>query len=201
MVWDDKKAPETVWSGRRGGPAIGAWKAASAAVGGMCGLLMLAACVSEPQTPGFYEDLASVNAEVNEDTAASMFSQYRLNNGLGVVVQDPELTRLAEIQAKAMADAGNVNASLNQGYRLKDLMAKIGETDVPASNNVSGGYYRLSEAFSGWRESPKHNAVMLDKNARRFGLATAYAPNAKHKVFWSLIMAAPKQATAPAPKP
>ena len=71
-------------------------------------------------------------------------------------------------------------------------MASIGEPATYAVENVSGGYRTLAEAFSGWRDSPKHNKVMLDDKVTRLGIATAYSPRAKHKVFWSLVMAGPK---------
>jgi uncharacterized protein YkwD len=48
----------------------------------------------------------------------------------------------------------------------------------------------LAEAFSGWRESPQHNRVLLDSRATRIGIATAYAPNSKYKVYWALAVAA-----------
>ena len=59
--------------------------------------------------------------------------------------------------------------------------------------NASAGYRTLAEAFSGWRDSPKHNAVMLDGRATRMGIATAYSPGSKYRVFWSLVLAAPPQ--------
>ena len=60
-----------------------------------------------------------------------------------------------------------------------------------AVENVSAGYHTLAEAFSGWRDSPPHNANMLAKGMKRMGIASAYAPGAKYKVFWTLILAAP----------
>ena len=49
----------------------------------------------------------------------------------------------------------------------------------------------LAEAFSGWRDSPPHRANMLLKDATQMGIAAAYAPGSKYKVFWALILAAP----------
>ena len=39
--------------------------------------------------------------------------------------------------------------------------------------NLSAGYRRLAEAFSGWRDSPQHDRVMKDAKAKRMGIATA----------------------------
>lgn len=172
-------------------PATAAWDTLRVA---SCLVLavVLGACVSEPETPAFYQSMARVDASVDQATASQMISQYRVNNGLGRVSVDPSLAAIAQNQARAMAEAGNVNASLGQDQKLSVRMAGIGEPNTHAVENVSGGYRTLAEAFSGWRESPKHNKVMLDETATRMGLATAYSSGAKHKVFWSLVMAGPK---------
>jgi len=49
----------------------------------------------------------------------------------------------------------------------------------------------LAQAFSGWRDSPPHRKNMLVPGATHIGIATAYAPGSKYKVFWALILAAP----------
>jgi uncharacterized protein YkwD len=60
-----------------------------------------------------------------------------------------------------------------------------------AAENIGAGYHTLAEAFSGWRDSPPHRANMLLSGATRMGIATAYSPKSKYKVFWALILAAP----------
>lgn len=154
---------------------------------------LLSACMSERlQTPPFYQDLAKTDGQVDAATAAQMISQYRINNGLPAVTPDPQLSSIAQTQANAMASAGSVRASLAHNLKLETRLAAIGEPKTAASENVSAGYRTFAEAFSGWRESPKHNQVLLAKNATRLGIATAYSSTAKHKVFWSLILANPK---------
>ncbi len=154
--------------------------------------LGLSACMGDRlQTPPFYQDLAKTDGQVDPATAAQMISQYRINNGLPAVTPDPRLTSIAQTQANAMASAGTVQASLASNLKLETRMAAIGEPKTAASENVSAGYRTFAEAFSGWRESPKHNEVLLANSATRLGIATAYSANAKHKVFWSLVLAAP----------
>ncbi|WP_244300922.1 CAP domain-containing protein [Roseibium hamelinense] len=162
---------------------------------GLAGMLVLAGCVGDAdKTPLFYRDLATPGAQVSEAAAASMISHYRANNGLGAVTVDPALSAIARSHAEALAKAGTVRASLAPEQQLSARLAAIGEPSTEAVENVSAGYRTLAEAFSGWRESPKHNAVMLDEPATRIGIATAYSAGAKHKVFWSLVMAGPKNA-------
>jgi uncharacterized protein YkwD len=58
---------------------------------------------------------------------------------------------------------------------------------------VGAGYHTLAQAFSGWRDSPPHRANMLLNGATRMGIAAAYAPKSKYKVFWALILAEPEE--------
>ena len=70
------------------------------------GLLVLAGCGTDtkiPEEPAMYLNMAQPGAVLDSQAAAIMFSQYRQNNGLGTVVVDPDLTRLAEQQSQAMA--------------------------------------------------------------------------------------------------
>ncbi|WP_029058003.1 CAP domain-containing protein [Stappia stellulata] len=154
--------------------------------------LVLSGCLPERgNQPPYYKDLARVDAAVDAASAQQMISGYRQNNGLRPLTVDPALMRAARQQAEAMAQANNVRASLQPENRLAARLAAAGETQTYAVENASAGYRTLAEAFSGWRDSPKHNAVMLDPRATRMGIATAYAPGSKYRVFWSLVLASP----------
>ena len=41
----------------------------------------------------------------------------------------------------------------------------------------------------GGTPSPQHNSVLLDPRTRRMGIATAYDPRTKYKVYWVLVTA------------
>lgn len=156
------------------------------------GAFALAGCLPERGvTPPYYQDLARDGAAVDTASAVQMISSYRQSNGRGALTLDPVLMRAAQRQADAMAAANDVRASLARGNTLAARLTEAGEPKTYAVENVSAGYRTLAEAFSGWRDSPKHNAVMLDDKATRMGIATAHAPGSKYRVFWSLVLAAP----------
>nr|WP_157235204.1 CAP domain-containing protein [Methylosinus sp. LW4] len=156
-------------------------------------LLALAACTSEsrlpkePEQPSFYRSLAAPNARVDAQAARDMISLYRSNNGLSALALDPALQEAAQAQASAMASANSLSHEVRGTLDMR-LTAR-GMRSVSAAENVSAGYHTLAEAFSGWRQSPPHNKNLLMKKATRMGIATAYAPNAKYKVYWALILA------------
>jgi uncharacterized protein YkwD len=154
--------------------------------------LALAGCQSAPrqtrsQTPSFYISMANASAMVDAATARDMISAHRRNKGLGPLVLDPDLQAAAEAEADAMASADKPSSA----DAFKSRLTAAG-FEAPAAN-LSAGYHTLAEAFSGWRESPQHERVLLDPQATRIGIATAYAPNSKYKVYWALVVAADKR--------
>jgi uncharacterized protein YkwD len=163
--------------GRRGGVLL----AAAAAAG-------LGSCTTggPPTTgalPSLYLPLATDTAHIDVEAARDMISAYRRNRGAAPLTVDPALQKLAETEAAAMAAADRPS----RAQTVKAAVGRLGYADVNA--NLSAGYHTLAEAFSGWRESPPHEATMLDPAATRMGIATAYAPGSKYKVYWALLTA------------
>lgn len=154
----------------------------------LAALLALSGCMSDsqPEQPAMYLSLAN-GGTLDPQTAASMISQYRQNNGLGKVVVDPDLMKVAEAQSAAMASRNKLDHDVKG-----PLARRLGASGYPATaavENVSAGYHTLAEAFSGWRDSPPHRANMLNRDVTKLGIAASYAPNTKYKVFWTLILA------------
>ncbi len=155
------------------------------------GLLGCAEQYKSSGQPTFYRSMAEQGSELDAAAAASMISGYRGNNGLGAVTLDPELMRLADAQARAMAAKNKVEHNI--GGPLGERVKRSGFDAKTAAENISAGYHTLAEAFSGWRDSPPHRANMLNRQVTRMGIAAVYAPGSKYKVFWALILAAPDE--------
>lgn len=158
---------------------------------GVVGACAMADREPPPGQPSFYRSMASADAQLDAEGAASMISGYRQNNGLAAVSIDPVLMRLAEEQAHAMAARDKLDHSLTKPFA--DRLRAGGYDAKVAVENVSAGYHTMAEAFSGWRDSPPHRANMLRAGVTRMGIAAAYAPGSKYKVFWAMILAAPDQ--------
>lgn len=144
----------------------------------------IAGCTEAPRgQPAFYRDLGSASARVDAAEARAMISAYRINAGLTALALDPKLVEAAQQEASAMAAADRPA----QAEAVKARLARDGQAGAEA--NLSAGYRRLAEAFSGWRDSPQHDRVMKTPGATRMGIATAYAPGSKYQVYWALIVA------------
>lgn len=158
--------------------------------------LSLAACGTAfeiEKSPPFYENLARPGTQVNVAAAASMLSDYRRAKGLPALAIDDRLVALAADQARRMAAIDKLTHDPGGRDFVQRLKASNYDA-VRAAENIGAGYHTLAEAFSGWRDSPSHDKNMLLPGATRFGIATAYAPNSKYKVFWALVLAEPDRA-------
>jgi uncharacterized protein YkwD len=162
----------------------------------LCGAVMTIAALggctsSEPPAgePTFYQNLAQPDVTVDAAAAASMISGYRSNNGLGAVTVDPELMRMASEQARAMAAHDKMDHDIGRPFQERIRNSPF--AGAVAVENISAGYHTLAEAFSGWRDSPPHRANMLNRGVSRLGIAAAFAPGSKYKVFWALILTGP----------
>ena len=160
------------------------------------GLLLaaLAGCVAPlapvaPRPPAFYASLASPGARIDAADAAGLINGYRRNLGLPDVRVDPALMAFAEHEAQALAASGRVDAT--RAVPLATRLRSAGVAAPMALENVSAGYHTMSDAFSGWRGSPKHDATLRLAPATRMGIATAYDPASKYKVYWALVLAGP----------
>ena len=115
--------------------------------------------------PSFYQNLAQPDMTVDPAAAASMISGYRSNNGLGPVSVDPDLMRMANEQAIAMAQHDTINHHI--GKPFKERVGNSPFANVVVVENVSAGYHTLAEAFSGWRDLPPHRANLLNRGVSR----------------------------------
>jgi uncharacterized protein YkwD len=157
----------------------------------LCALALAACGTAElPKSPAFYDNLGRAGVEVDAAAAASMISDYRRRSGLPAVELDPTLQRIAQDQARSMAAVDKLTHDPG-GRGFTQRLRAANYDAARAAENVGAGYRTLAEAFSGWRDSPSHNANMLLPGATKMGIATAYAPGSKYKVFWAFVVAEP----------
>lgn len=116
-------------------------------------------------------------------SAAGLVSQYRTANGLSPVVADATLSRAAEVQARAIAQAG----SLSHGA-FASRMASFGINGTSAENLVAGSR-TVDQAITRWKASPGHNQNLLMPEARRIGIAYASSPGEGYEHYWVLVLA------------
>ena len=129
---------------------------------------------------------AASEVHVDPAAAAEMISHYRGEHALSAVRPDPVLQKFAQAQANAMAAQDRLSHEVNGNLTQRLDAAHLGQ--LTAVENVSAGYFSLPAVVAGWRRSPPHDANLLAPSMRHLGIATAYAPGTRFKVYWALVM-------------
>jgi len=119
------------------------------------------------------------------DDMAEMISRYRREHGLSAVKTDPQLTAVAERQAKAMAASGIMDHSVagSFGSRISSVNANR------AAENIAAGTKTWADTFRMWQNSPGHNANLLQARADSVGVAVARNEQTRYKIFWAMVIA------------
>lgn len=119
-----------------------------------------------------------------EDMAA-VLSKYRREHGLSAVKTDPQLTAIAQHQAKAMAATGVMDHSVAGSFssRISGVHARM------ASENIAAGTKNWAETFRVWQQSRGHNANLLQSKADSVGVAVARNERTPYKTYWAMVIA------------
>jgi Cysteine-rich secretory protein family len=135
--------------------------------------------------------LASTATLARADDMAEMISRYRREHGLSAVKTDPQLTAVAERQAKAMAASGIMDHSVAGSFSSRISNVNTNR----AAENIAAGTKTWEETFRMWQNSPGHNANLLQARADIVGVAVARNEQTRYKVFWAMVIAekAPKE--------
>jgi len=156
--------------------------------------VFVSACAQGPREPAapeaepsFYRPLDAAGAELDAEAARDMISIYRHNAGLAPLALDAALTEAARVKAAALARKDALARGGAKKAQEDDLSRR--ESRAARADIVSAGYRTLAEAFSGWRQSPPDNAKLLNRRFARMGVATAFAPGSKYKVYWTVTLA------------
>lgn len=116
---------------------------------------------------------------------ADMISRYRREHGLSTVKTDPQLTAIAERQAKAMAASGIMDHSVAGSFASRMSGVHTGM----AAENIAVGTKTWAETFHTWQNSPGHNSNLLQSKADSVGVAVARNDQTRYKTFWAMVIA------------
>jgi uncharacterized protein YkwD len=112
-----------------------------------------------------------------------MISSYRQKHGEGKVTSDPVLNRLAEEQAKAMADRDRMDHAVAKPFadRVANLNAQR------AAENLAQGDATFAKALDQWIGSYGHRQNLLMHEGTRVGIASARSKSGE--IYWAMVIA------------
>jgi len=151
------------------------------------GATLLAACShSVIMTTERAEPVSSVSiAEAGEKLNA-----MRAERGLPLLSHNVTLQKVAEEQARLMADNATVAHTAAPEQTLHTRLRRMG-FGGGAGENLAGGPPTLDTAIAGWLKSPSHHRTMVNPDYVQFGIAIERGPSTAYNTYgtyWALLM-------------
>lgn len=129
--------------------------------------------------------MTAISTLAHAENMVEMISRYRQERGLPAVKYDPQLTAIAERQAKAMAASGVLEHDVAGSFASR---ISVVNADA-AAENIAAGTKTWPETFRVWQKSPGHNANLLKARADSVGVAFARNEKTKYKTYWAMVIA------------
>lgn len=127
--------------------------------------------------------LLAMTTLAQAEDVASLVSQYRRAHGLSAVRIDPQLTAVAERQARAMARGGVMDHNVASPFAARVADVPVGA----AGENLAEGTRTWAETIQRWETSAGHNGNLLLPDATHIGAAVAYNDQT-HEPFRALVI-------------
>lgn len=140
-------------------------------------LLLAVSFTAVAQTP-------AIDAE--EQGVLKLINDYRAQNGLGTLRVSVALTRAADWMSADMAAKNYFSHTDSAGRDPFTRMAAFGYGyNTFKGENIAAGYGDAARTFNLWRNSPSHNAAMLNPNFNVLGISRAYSASTTYKWYWT----------------
>jgi uncharacterized protein YkwD len=131
-------------------------------------------------------DVADLTIDAEEQAFLGLINQYRAGSGAPPLAISQSLNRASSWMSNDMA-VGNYLSHFDRLNR--DPFKRMADCDVTGNyaqaENVAAGYETAALAFEGWKNSPPHNANMLNAGYRSIGIARVYNAGASYGWYWT----------------
>lgn len=122
-----------------------------------------------------------------ENQFLQLINQYRASKGLGNLSLSDSLNSAARWMSNDMANKNYFSHTDSQGREFFKRIADFGFKPFTQGENIAAGYSydKAAAALEAWKNSPGHNANMLNGNYSVIGIARAYTPNSTYHWYWT----------------
>lgn len=128
----------------------------------------------------------TLSLDAEEQMVQKLINDYRAQNGIGPLRVSVALTRAADWMSADMAARNYFNHTDSQGrdpfVRMTAFNYNYGGY---RGENIAAGYSDAARTFNLWRNSPSHNAAMLNANFNVIGISRAYNSASTYKWYWT----------------
>jgi Cysteine-rich secretory protein family len=136
--------------------------------------------------------LLAYAAPAAAEQPAELISSFRLKHGEVRVVRDSTLDRIAQEQARAMAEKDELSHEVLGSFSSRISSSRAGR----AAENIAYGYDTFDKTLDQWIASSEHRKNLLLSKATRVGIASAKDKSGK-RTYWAMEIAGDYEPKAP----
>jgi hypothetical protein len=139
------------------------------------------------------DDGAAPELDAEEDELLALLNAYRVDEDRTALAPNALLAAAAEAHALDMATRGYFNVVDPDGNGPRERMISQGYDPDQWGEILAGGQRTAAQVFDAWRNSPGHNAIMLDPFVIEIGIGRAVKPGSDLGWYWTVDFASPAQ--------
>lgn len=150
--------------------------------------LMLGAPLAIRPSTGLAQADAATCADSEESALLQLINDYRAQNGLPALAFSQTLSVASDRHSRDMATNNIFSHTGSDGSSYVDRVTAAGYPDpATTAENIFGGSESAAGAIDWWKNSPPHNATMLNPNAKAVGIARVNNPNSQWRWYWTTV--------------
>lgn len=115
----------------------------------------------------------------------SLINAYRAQNGLAALQVSVALTQASDWMSNDMASKNYFSHTDSQGRDPFVRMTAFNYNYSWAGENIAAGNAAAQATFTQWKNSPGHNANMLNANYKVIGIARAQNSSSTYNWYWT----------------
>lgn len=128
--------------------------------------------------------VAALDAE--EQAFLELINKYRVASGLNPLSLNSNLNEAARWMSQDMATNDYISHTDSLGREPSQRIAAFGYSyNTWRAENLAAGIDAAHVAFELWKDSPGHNASMLNGSFKVIGIARSYGEGTKHGWYWA----------------
>ena len=132
--------------------------------------------VTPPEPDSDVHEPESAMSEFEKEVVR-LVNEIRTSNGLGLLMADESLSRVARIKSQDMKD-NNYFSHTSPVYGSPfDMMKQFGISYKTAAENIAMGYKTPQAVVDGWMNSPGHRANILNASFNTIGVGYVASGN------------------------
>lgn len=166
----------------------------------VAGMLLVPGATSTLAAPGPRPAIAITASQYAPDSEEcamlKLVNDYRVSKGKAKLRLSLDLGAAAKHHASDMAQHNYFSHTLYDGTSWSQNISNYGYPSGGwRGENIAAGHSLAVDTFTQWKNSPGHNANMLNSNYKEIGIGRAYGSKSTYRWYWTQTFGS--QSTSP----